>query len=116
MPNIIDRMLVETCVYWAPTDGSDNSGQKRFASPVELLCRWVEKREVFTDRNGNMQESKAKVRVRVNVEELGVLWYGTLATLVSSSDPFLNTNAYEIRYFCRIPKRQGDDIYRYCLL
>lgn len=113
---ILDTMLVETCVYWAPTAGSNNSGQKRFESPVELLCRWVEKRQVFIDRLGNTQESKAKVRVRVDVVELGVLWYGTLATLTSTSDPFLNPNAYEIRYFCRIPKRRGDDVYRYCLL
>lgn len=118
IPNIIERMRRQKCVYWAPEVVNYN-GKATFAAPVELKCRWVEKREMFLDRQGNTQVSRAKVRfAETDLQELGVLWLGLLTEIAPGSitDPFLNENAWEIRKFEKIPNRWATDYLRIALL
>lgn len=121
---ILRTMLKQTCVYWAPTEIT-GEGQRLFASPVEVKCRWEDVIASFIDRMGNPQQSKARVYVGVDVAPLGVLWLppvsikltagAALAQLESEDDPFLNLNAYEIRQFERLPtlkQRNTRDVLR----
>lgn len=114
IPNIIERMRVQYCVYWAPTLPPDNYGQVQFATPVELRCRWVDCREVFLDRLANEQVSRAKVRFADDILELGVLWLGRLTSITPAAppDPFVNENAWQIRKVDKIPNRWGYDFLR----
>lgn len=113
----IPEMYIEDAVYWAPLDPDDN-GQKVFAAPVAVKVRWKDESEMFIDATGNNQVSRARVRVDRDVEELGVLWKGLLAgiTTGSDTDPFLNSRAFEIRRFMKIPNRRAEDFVRVALL
>lgn len=106
---LLDNMYVHNVVYWAPLGASavDHNGQVTFASPVQICGRWNEITEMFLDRNGNHQMSRVKVRLRQDVEELGVLWKGCLADLTSESDPFAQDGAWEIRKFSKIGNRHA---------
>lgn len=95
MPDLT-AMMIHQIVYWAPS-GVGTDGQTGFAAPVQLCGRWTDVSETFSDRNGNEQVSRARVRLTCDVEELGVLWKGKLSALTSRTDPFLNPGAWDIR-------------------
>lgn len=107
MSRLLDVMYPHQVVYWAPSGTVDDNGQVTFAAPVQLCGRWVETTEMFLDRKGNEQASRAKVRLKQDVEELGVLWLGCLSNLTSTVDPFANPKAWEIRKFNRTANRRA---------
>lgn len=123
---LIQRMLKQVAVYWAPA-GVDRKGQQTFAAAVEVPCRWDEQTEQFLDHNGNVALSKAKVYVGVDVQELGAVWLSSataddpagtaLAQLTSPTSPFANTGvggkkAMEVRRFERFPNARNDNYLR----
>jgi hypothetical protein len=60
---LIQKMLGEVAVYWAPA-GKNNQGQQKFAAPVGIPVRWDEVTEEFLDPKTNaITLSKAKVYV-----------------------------------------------------
>jgi hypothetical protein len=105
--NFINRTCTQTAVYWGnPKD--DGGGGKTFDDPVEINCRWEEKKQLIDrvgERTGEQIVSKAAVTVLQDVDELGYLFLGTLYDLSSSEEgnPRLLDNAYEIKRFDRIP-------------
>lgn len=123
--DILEDMRQQRAVYWPPMPPTRH-GQKTYDTPVELLVRWEQTGEVFLDRDGNQQVSRAMVYVGDDVLELGVLWLSTktlddsegsaLGELTDESDPFLNPGAYEIRRFEKMPTLDGalDDEYLRC--
>jgi hypothetical protein len=120
--SILQSALVMRCVYWSPqidSNGSqlvDSNGKALFNTPIQIHCRWSDKVEVFLDKNGNQQISKAWVRVPFEVLELGVLWFGFLRNINVSGDPFDNTDAWEIRLYKEIPNRWGYDSLKMAIL
>jgi hypothetical protein len=117
--DLLEDMREQRAVYWPPGP-LDQNGQHTFLEPVEILVRWEQSGEIFLDRQGNEQVSRAEVYVGElpeggEVEELGALWLSSktiddadgsgLAEIVAGSetDPFLNEGAYEIRKFVKYP-------------
>jgi len=114
MTRFPDRNLNQTAVYWG-TPTSNGIGGFTYAAPVEISCRWVEKREVITDQNGDEIVSNAQVQVSQNVDEQGKLYLGTLDDLDSDeeSDPITIEDAFTIRKFDKTPTMQVGSVQRY---
>jgi len=107
--NIIQRICVQTAVYWgAPED--DGYGGKDFDSiyPIEIACRWEEKTELISRIGARLGEeliSNAQVSVTQDVDEQGYLYLGTLDNLDSDQEanPETIDDAYSIKKFEKIP-------------
>ena len=105
--NFINRTCTQTVVYWGnPKD--DGVGGKSFDDPVEINCRWEEKKQLIDrvgERTGEQIVSKAVVTVLQDVDELGYLFLGSLTDLSSSEEgnPRLLDAANEIKRFDKIP-------------
>lgn len=112
------RVLVQTAVYWAPL-GQNAGGVDQYDQPIELDpsgpnhgVRWEEKTEVFLNNQNEEQVSKAIVYVGIDLEEKGVLWYGTLATITDLANPFKNPKAWMIHRLDKIPSRKANKFVR----
>jgi hypothetical protein len=119
--DILEDMLTDLAVYWAPV-GPDDTGRKTYAAPVEVKCRWEEAGQEFMDPAGNRRVSTAVVYTDVDTEPLGVLWHSTkkvgdtagsaISELTDEDDPFANAGAYEIQRFAKLPTFDGDEFLR----
>lgn len=117
-------------MYWPP--GPMGPSTRTYLEPVELIVRWEQTGEMYLDRDGNQQVSRAEVYLGDDVLELGVLWLSSktiddadgsgLAEVADGSvtDPFLNEGAYEIRKFVKYPAgvegATEDEFLRECYL
>lgn len=103
-------ILIDTAVYWGnPT--LQASGYFSYDSPVEISCRWVEKKEAFIDNEGKEAVSRAVVYVGQDLDDHGMLFHGTLDDLTAAeeSDPRKVSNAHEIKTFMKIPELDMTD-------
>jgi hypothetical protein len=90
--------LNQTLVYWGPA-GVNGFGESLFQDPVELACRWEDKRELFRNKEGQEVMSSSVVYPVSAVSLGGYLFLGTLADLSSAEEdnPRLVQNAKEVR-------------------
>lgn len=95
---VFTRRLLHTAVYWEPLP-PDSSGQRTFATGVELPCRWINDSVTFLDRQGNQAASKAYIYFKQVLFELGFVYRGTLAGLtdIQKVNPIKVKGAWEIR-------------------
>ena len=104
MADITTKFLKQTAVYWgAPVN--DGYGQFTFADPIEIPCRWSDSIQVVSDGKGNDVVCKSAVMVDRDLEELGMLYLGTLDDLDSAEegDPVSIDHCYQIKRFDKIP-------------
>lgn len=123
---IIKTSRRQVAVYWEPSSVPNNEGQVGFLAPVELIVRWEDVTQEAIDEKGNVFQSRSVVAVPIDVKLLGVLWLSTkkkgytpgtaIAELTSTSDPFANSNAFEIRKFDKIPTLRANAFYREAIL
>ncbi|KKL85034.1 hypothetical protein LCGC14_1958750 [marine sediment metagenome] len=100
------RACIQTAVYWnAPVAAED--GSNTFATPTEISCLWKDKITMMRDNDGKDIISKASVHVLEDIDEMGMLFLGTLADLSTAqkADPRKVSNAYEIKVFVKTPGR-----------
>jgi hypothetical protein len=119
--DLVPEIRRQWAVYWS-RGALDENALPTYSEPVELLVRWEDVVEIFLDRDGNEQRSRAKVFVGRDLQELGVLWNSNLsddepegsaiAALTNETDPFLNNKAFEIRKLSKIPSIEGDKFVR----
>jgi hypothetical protein len=116
---ILSNYLKQKAVYWG-SPSYDGYGGRTFASPVEILCRWVKKNEMFIDASGRETVSNAVVIVGQSLDLGGFLYLGTLLDLDSSSvtpdDVSGITGAKEIRAITEVPDLQGTMVVRRAFL
>lgn len=107
--DIIIRSLKQTAVYWgAPVD--DGYGGYAFDDPVEIICRWENKNEVFTDKAGNELTARSIVYSDQDVDNEGFLYLGTLDDFDSTddiTDPVTIETAYQIKRFDNLPAHRS---------
>lgn len=104
----VEKVCVQTAVYWEPT-GSDGMGGTTYADPVEVSVRWDGHVEVVKDAQGKEVVSRAKIMSPVNLKEQGVLHLGTLA----DSPTVHSAGAYEILQVKETPLfKSTDKIFR----
>lgn len=107
--DFIASKCVQICVYWGdPVE--DGYGGKTFAAPIELDCRWEDKSQIVgairtSQLIGYDELSRATVFVTQDVEEGGVLYLGTLASLTAPqlADPKSIPTAHVIKRFEKSP-------------
>jgi len=115
--DFISGLCKQTAVYWgSPQD--DGYGTFTYADPVEIKCRWEEKREVISmigdDRKSREIVSKAQVWVLQDVDEEGYLYLGTLdstdaLTSAEEENPADIDGAYKIQLLEKTPELRGSD-------
>lgn len=108
---LLQSMLKQEAVYWEPA-GFDDHGRPHFTdvTPVVIKCRWEDRMEQYTDKDGREAVSQSIVYVDRDVKLGGVLIQipldGVMADVVEDeSDPFENDNAFEIKALQRLPKK-----------
>lgn len=107
--------LKQKAVYWQPL-GDDGYGKMLFAEPVEIACRWEERKQVLGTITGaqvvGYQDlSRATVMVGVDLEEDGMLFLGSLTDLEDSEGdssggyyyPHDIAGTYVIKRFTKVP-------------
>lgn len=113
---ILKKMLKQKAVYFAPTGTHTNQGKPKYATPIDIKCRWEDIQEQFVDIRGAISLSNSWVYVDRDLKTGGVLWLGTVATLTSQSDPFANVGAFEIRKFMKTPTLKATKFLREAVL
>ena len=116
---IIKKVLKMRAAYWEP-EAPDDQGNRTFAEPVEIKCRWEERVQEFTGTNNEAMLSNAVVYVDRDVLLLGVLKLleagDTLSGLTSTTDPFANDKAWEIKRFDKLPTIKATQFVRTAFL
>jgi len=115
--DFVNRLCKQTAVYWgSPQD--DGRGTFTYADPIEIQCRWEEKREVISmqgdDRKSREIVSKAQVWILQDVDEEGYLYLGTLdssgaLTSVEEENPEDVDGTYKILMFEKTPELRGSN-------
>jgi hypothetical protein len=117
MADITTKFLRQTACYWgAPV--SDGYNGFTFADPIEIPCRWTDSVQVVSDGKGNDIVCKSVVMVAIDLQELGMLFLGTLDDLDSAQedDPVSIPNCYAVKRFDRVPLIRGDKFLRVAYL
>ena len=105
--------LRQTAVYWGnPTE--DGYGNYTYDDPVEITCRWGEVTEVLTGPQGEELVSQAKVQVKQDLDENGLLFLGDLDDLSAAeeADPTTVEAAYRILKVDKVPTIHGRAFFR----
>jgi hypothetical protein len=82
---VLERLCSDVCVYWgSPVD--DGYGSFTFAEPIEISCLWNDLSQIVFDTQGEELASRALVYVTQDVDELSMLFHGTLDDLYDKYD------------------------------
>ena len=94
----IDRVCVQTAIYWEPT-GVDQYGQRTYASPRETKVRWDDSAEAISTNDGDQIVSKARLIVVEELKYQGYLLLGELDDFTGQdiTNPKEVEKAYEIK-------------------
>jgi hypothetical protein len=99
----IARMCTEVAVYWGAPQ-NDGEGGMTFDTPIEIACRYEAMDQVVSDSKGNQLTSRAVVYVTQDVDEEGMLYFGSLDDLDSDEvQPRKVSGAYCIKRFEKHP-------------
>lgn len=101
--SVIRKMRRQKAVYWEKLPTPDRFGRSRFASPVEIDCRWDGRQEEFIDSQMARQVSRAVVYVDRIMKEGDMLAEITLDQIGSVSDEPEQNKAFVIRAFTTTP-------------
>jgi len=100
--SFIEKVCVQTAVYWAPA-GNSGYGDS-FAAAIEVPCRWDDVSEQIINQNGQEITSEAKLLLTDDVIEGGYMYLGTLDDLDSDpADPREVKKAFSIQQVRRTP-------------
>lgn len=107
----VTKYLVHRAVWWDIAPAAGSGGQVQYRTPVEIACRWKDVSEEIVLREGTKVSCHSMVILdpAITPQEQGVLWRGTIATLVSAVDPFLNPKAYAIQKITDVSDIPGTD-------
>jgi hypothetical protein len=113
MADITTKFLRQTCCYFGNPQ-PDGYGSYSFDQPIEIPCRWTDSTQVVSDGKGNDIVCKSVVMVAQDIEELAMLFLGTLDDLDSAQedDPASIEHCYQVRRFDKIPTIKGQSFLR----
>ncbi len=106
----IDKDFNQTILYWAPST-LDGYGGKTYVALVSLTGKWEDRQQLFTDSNGEQNQSTAVIFLPQDVVKGGWLYLGAESSIASSDDstkPEEVEGAREIRGFNKIPDVEGE--------
>ena len=85
IPNLLVKHCKQDAVYWG-NPVNDGYGGFTYDIPVEIKCRWEDKKEVFYLSNGEQAISKSVIYVMQEVDIDSKFFLGTLGVIVPSPD------------------------------
>lgn len=101
--NVLINQLRQTAVLWA-NPVPDGFGGRSFDDGVEIVCRWEQRQERFTDPMGQEAVSRAVVYVAQDLTVGDYLFLGGLSDLDSGEEqPLDRSDAFEVRAFKSVP-------------
>lgn len=107
------RTLRQRAIYWSNPSNSGGTGDFTYDSPIEIRCRWEQKRELFIDENGVENYSRAIIYVDQDVELQGFIMEGQLVDLDSSGEsPHDQDDAFQIKLFEKSSNLQNTKVVR----
>ncbi len=101
--SFIERSCVQDAVYWG-NPVANGYGGYTFNAPVEIKCRWEDKKQVVADNDGKELVIRSQVYVLQDLNEEGYLFLGELNDLSSDpSNPRTEDSTYQIKRFHKVP-------------
>ena len=101
--SLITRMRYMRAVWWKRSNTAfDEEGRPAFDSPVEIKCRWEDKKGTFRNEAGEIFQSEANVYVDRELSVGDRLKKGEM-TSNSAESPVDDRDAHEIVGFEIIP-------------
>lgn len=92
------ELMKHAATYWGPIV-NNGYGSGTFLAPVEIICRWEDKQEKFTDTQGDERISSAVVYPGVELLAGGWLARGVTA----EADPRNVPTSFEIKAYAENP-------------
>ena len=114
--SIISRMRKQTACWWEQTAAIDDYGNTGFNAPIEISCRWVDKREEFIDPDGDKQLSKSIVYVDRDMKIGDYLILDSLSNIATPADPESNVGAFQIRGWENLPNFKATEFLKTAFL
>lgn len=112
--NFISRVCKQTAVYWGnPVDTGDG---RTWDAPVEIKCRWQDRKQVIMEDNGEKLISRALVFTNQELDYNGLMYLGTLNGLDSTqeTDPTtIDEGVCIIKRFEKIPAIASTGVFLY---
>jgi hypothetical protein len=93
--SLLNKSCKQVAVYWG-NPVNDGEGGFTFDAPIEILCRWEDKNEIFLSSNGNEEVSKSVVYVLQDLNQEGYLYLGFLDDLLENVDSAGELNPKEV--------------------
>ena len=87
------RHLKTSALYWKPPT-KDVYGDFVWDFPDEIISRWEDSNDVFTNDIGESVSSKAVVYLKDMVLPEGYLWTGKLIDVANDYNPPIDTSSY----------------------
>lgn len=113
---IIEKVLKQDAIYWAPASVADGRGDRSFDAPVAIRCRWDGTNEERMDNKGVRFITTASVMVDRDVVAGGVLRQGTLDDYNNAggdpTEPLAVRGCALIRNFAKTPTLKADKYVR----
>ena len=105
---LIKRMRKQSAVWWAET-GTDHYGERTFAAPVQIKCRWEDRVGEYMNAKGETSMSKATVYVDREMNLGDYLKRGDLDSN-TPGNPATDPLAMPIQAFDRIPDLKNREV------
>lgn len=115
MGSLINKIRKGYAAYWARTGNAEN-GQPTYAAPIEIRVRWEDVVEEYLDRDGRKKISRARVFVDRDMPYGSAIREGKLATVAHTTEPFKNTDTWEIQQVAKLPNRRYKKFLRWVML
>lgn len=114
MPSAYTRHMRQSATYWAPT-GNDGFGNKTYAAPIVIRCRWQNDAVEFRDATGELTQSSAVVYADRKLAIRGMLAEGDLSDQFDSDGQLLLADVegvvpYEIRQLGSSPDLRNANV------
>ena len=106
------RRCAQTAVYWG-NPVNDGFSNFTFDAPIEVQCRWQDKVQILGQQDETQTISRAIVMVTQDMDEDGMLYLGTLASLTTAqkADPKTIDKAYVIKRFEKSPAVGSNSVF-----
>jgi len=101
------RFLKQKAVYWPPTLKTEFGQNDNVQYPVEIKCRWDDVAKQYIKPDNEEAVSRSRVMVDREVAVGGILYLGTLDSVLHVNDPLENEGAYPIMQTQTTPMPRG---------
>jgi len=85
IPNLLVKHCKQDAVYWG-NPVNDGYGGFVYNDPVEIKCRWEDKKEVFYLSNGTQAISKSVIYVMQEIDIESRFFLGTLGDVIPTTN------------------------------